>query len=305
MIYRNYEELIEKAKGAAKKGRLVLAAANDRVSVEAAMRAAKEGFVEPVLVGKKDIILEVLDELGVSVPSRDIYDVPDDETACALATELIRQGKGDILMKGKVDTSVFLKKIVDNEKGLKSSPLLSIVTLFGFPRYHKLLSVVDGGMVPYPDLEQKRRIIENTVDIFRKIGYKKPKVGVLACVEKVNPKMPETVEARQLQEMNRQGIIKDCIVEGPISYDCAMVREIADHKGFESEIAGDVDILIAPNIHAGNLLGKALSISAGGQIAGIVSGAKCPIMLSSRGATAEEKYLSIVLAMAAATGIKP
>ena len=132
------------------------------------------------------------------------------------------------------------------------------------------------------------------------MGYDRPKVGVLACVEKVNPKMPETVEARELKEMNERGEIKNCIVEGPISYDCAVDKEIAELKGFHSEVAGDVDVLIAPNIHAGNIMGKMLACTCKAKMAGFIVGAKCPIVLTSRGSSAEEKYLAIVVSAAAA-----
>jgi phosphate butyryltransferase len=155
-------------------------------------------------------------------------------------------------------------------------------------------------MVTYPDLEQKKAIIENTVDVLHAYGYENPKVGVLACVEKVNPKMPETLDADELAKMNQRGEISGCIVEGPISYDCAMSKEIADFKGYESKIAGDVDVLIVPNIHAGNILGKVYTVTCKAKMAGFIVGAKCPIVLTSRGSSAEEKYDSIVVSAAAA-----
>lgn len=166
--------------------------------------------------------------------------------------------------------------------------------------YHKLLCPVDGGMMTYPTLEQKKAIIENTVDVLHAMGYECPKVGVLACVEKVNPKMPETVEADALKQMNQRGEITGCIVEGPVSYDCAMSKEIAEFKGFNSPVSGDCDVLVAPNIHAGNIMGKLLTVTCGARLAGMVVGAKCLIVMTSRGSSAEEKYLSIVLAAAAA-----
>jgi len=152
-------------------------------------------------------------------------------------------------------------------------------------------------------LDQKAAIINNTVNALLTLGYDCPKVGVLACVEKVNPNMPETLDAAELVRMNKNGIIKNCIVEGPISYDCAVSAEIAKIKNYESQIAGDVDILVAPNIHAGNIMGKMLLCTCGAKMAGMVVGAKCPIVLTSRGSTAEEKYLSIALS-AAASGRK-
>lgn len=177
---------------------------------------------------------------------------------------------------------------------------MSHFTAFEVPSYHKLLLPVDGGMVTYPTLEQKKAIIENTVGALHTMGYDCPKVGIVACVEKLNPKMPETVEGDALKQMNLRGEITGCIIEGPISYDCAVSKEIADFKGFESPCASDCDVLVAPNIHAGNLMGKMLTVTAGAKMAGFIVGAKCPIGMVSRGSTPEEKYLSIVLAAATA-----
>ena len=160
----------------------------------------------------------------------------------------------------------------------------------------ELLMPVDGGMVTYPTLEQKKAIIENTVGALRAMGYDCPKVGVLACVEKLNPKMPETVEGDALKQMNQRGELTGCVVEGPISYDCAVSREIAAFKGFESPCAGDCDVLVAPNIHAGNIMGKMLTVTCKAKMAGFIVGARCPIVMTSRGSSAEEKYLSIALA---------
>ncbi|GHV48915.1 hypothetical protein AGMMS49546_39670 [Spirochaetia bacterium] len=150
----------------------------------------------------------------------------------------------------------------------------------------------------YPNLEQKVQILENAITVLRKLGVDKPAAAVLAAVERVNPKMPETLDADALKKMADTGRIKDCYVEGPISYDIAMSREIAKIKQFQSLYCGDFDILLAPNIHAGNILGKSLLVSAGAKMAGIIAGAKIPIILTSRGSSAEEKYLSIALASA-------
>jgi phosphate butyryltransferase len=136
------------------------------------------------------------------------------------------------------------------------------------------------------------------------MGYDMPKVGVLACVEKINPKMPETIEADELKQMNQRGEITGCIVEGPISYDCAVSKEIADFKGYQSPVAGDCDVVVAPNIHAGNIMGKMFTVTAGAKMAGFIVGAKCPIVMTSRGSSPMEKYLSIVISAAAARGMQ-
>ena len=177
---------------------------------------------------------------------------------------------------------------------------MSHFALNELPGYHKLIVNTDGGMLTYPTLEDKVSIVENAVLTLRAMGYECPKVAVLAGVEKLNPKMIETVEANALMEMNREGKITGCIVEGPVSYDVALSAEIAAHKKVPYTCCGDYDVLVAPNLAAGNILGKSWSVTAGAKMAGIIVGAKVPIVLTSRGSTAEEKYLSIALAAVAA-----
>ena len=300
MVLTSFAQIEAQVKGLSDPRRMALAVAADEHSLEAALAARKEGLVVPVLVGDKARILEILAEMGETVPESDIYDEPEEVGACEKAVALVREGKADFLMKGKVDTKVILKAVVNKEHGLGLGGVMSHVTLFEVPAYHKLFVPVDGGMVTYPTLEQKKGIIENTVSVLHKLGYECPKVGILACVEKFNPKMPETVDAVALKEMNERGEISGCIVDGPISLDCATDKAIADFKGYESPIAGDVDIVVAPNIHAGNIMGKMLTVTCGAKMAGFIVGARCPIVMVSRGSSAEEKYLSIAVATAVA-----
>ena len=299
MVYNTFEQIISEVKGYPERKRMAVAVAEDSHTLEAVFKARDEGIIAPVLVENKEKLQGILKEMNETVPDCDMYDAENDEEACALAVKLIREGKADFLMKGKVDTKVILKAVVNKETGLGRGVTMTHFTIFEVPTYHKLLTVVDGGMVTYPTLEQKKDIINNTVHTLLNMGYECPKVGILACVEKVNPKMPETVEADLLVQMNKAGEIPDCIVEGPVSYDCAIDKSIADFKGYKSQIAGDVDVLIVPNIHAGNIAGKMLLCTCKAQMAGFIVGAKCPIVLTSRGSSPEEKYHSIVLSAAA------
>ncbi len=299
MVYKNFDELVEKVKGYPSMKKMAVAQAGEEHTLEAVLNARKEGIAQPILVGNKEEIKNILAKLGEEVPDCDIYEASSDVEAAELSVKLVKEGKADFLMKGFLDTGVILKAVVNKENGLGKGGVMSHFTMFDVPSYHKILVAVDGGMVTYPTLEQKKAIIENTADTLVSMGYDSPKVGVLACVEKVNPKMPETVEARELQEMNERGEIKNCIVEGPVSYDCAVDGQIAKFKGFESKVAGDVDILVAPNIHAGNIMGKMLAVTCKAKMAGFIVGATCPIVLTSRGSSAEEKFLSIVVSAAA------
>ena len=269
MVFHNFDELIAHVKGQPSRARMAVAAAGDAHTIEAVLRARAEGIVTPILVGDKAVIDQVLAELGEHIPAEDIHDEPDLAEAARKAVALVRAGEADFLMKGKLDTSVLLKAVVNKETGLGKGGVMSHFTAFEIPTYHKLLMPVDGGMVTYPTLEQKKAIIENTVGALRAMGYDCPKVGVLACVEKLNPKMPETVEGDALKQMNQRGELTGCVVEGP-------------------------------NIHAGNIMGKMLTVTCKAKMAGFIVGARCPIVMTSRGSSAEEKYLSIVISAAAA-----
>ena len=295
MVLKNFEEMIERVKKSIHKRTVALVAAEDINSLKALLEIEKEGIARPVLVGNEQKIRDILKELGATC-DYEIYDEPDSNKAACKAVELVRDGKADFLMKGKIQTADILRAVVNKEKGLGQGKLMSHFVIMEIPTYHKLLAITDGGMVMYPNLEQKKEIIINAVEALSNIGYKNPKVGVLAAVEKVNPKMPETVDAHELKEMNIKGEIKNCIIEGPISYDLSMNKESARIKGYESQVAGDVDLLVVPDIAAGNIMSKSLIYSANARMAGMVIGAKVPIVLTSRGASAEEKFLSLALA---------
>ncbi|MDR3231024.1 MAG: bifunctional enoyl-CoA hydratase/phosphate acetyltransferase [Synergistaceae bacterium] len=299
MVLHKFDELVAKVKGFTNPRRVIVASAADEHSLEAVFRAQKERIVEPVLVGGKTKILEILARLSATVPESDLYDVPDVDEAAQKAVALVREGRGDFLMKGKLETAQMLKPVVNKETGIGTGRVMSHFVIFESPRYHKLLVVTDGGMMTYPTLEQKKAIIENTVSTLRALGYDNPKIGVLAAVEKLNPKMPETVDADALYRMNLDGGIKGCVVAGPISLDLSLDPEAVAIKGYQSPVAGDADALIVPNIHTGNALGKSITVLGGGRMAGIVVGARVPIILTSRGSSSEEKYLSLVLAAAA------
>lgn len=295
MVIKNFDELLERLRGQASVRRVALVAAEDIHALEALIDANKEGLVEPLLIGDEKRIRELLLELNCDA-SFEILDEKVPEEAAKMAVELAREGRVEFLMKGAIETSGLLRAVVDKEKGLGQGRLMSHFVMMEIPSYHKLFVTTDGGMVMYPGLVEKKEILLNALDTLWAMGYKEPKVAVLAAVEKLNPKMPETVDAAALKEMYLKGEIKDCIIEGPISYDLAMNRESSEIKGYSSPVAGDPDLLLVPNIAVGNIMSKALIYSAGGKMAGIVVGAKVPIVLTSRGSSAEEKFLSLALA---------
>lgn len=300
MVFSHFEELKEQVK-AAKKCTVAVACAHDAHTLEAVLKAAEEGILDCRLLGRKEEILRIGREMGYEISSESVLDCRTEEEAAAGAAALVREGKADFLQKGLMQTATLLKAVVKKESGIRGAGLMSHVALLELPGYHKLVGITDGGMVLYPDLQQKKEIIQNAVTLFCGFGYEKPKVAVLAAVETVNPKMPETVDAAELKCMAEQGALSDCILEGPISMDLAVNPDSAKIKKYDSPVAGDADILIVPDIHSGNIMVKAMVEFSGARMAGCVVGAKCPIALNSRSASFEEKYDSL-LACACMTG---
>ena len=278
--------------------RAVVAAAHDEHPLQAVFAARRDGLIQPVLVGRREEILSIARALREDLDPAQVADAGDDVQCAAKSVALIRAGEGSMLIKGMLPTGTLLKAVVHRETGIRASQVMSHVAILDVPGYHKLLYVTDGGMVVAPDLEQKRHILRNALDFCRFLGYDRPKAAVLCAVETVNPAMPETADGAVLKAEGARGDFGPCLVEGPISLDLATDGEAARVKGYRSPVAGDADILLAPSIAAGNLLGKSLYGLAGGEMAGVVLGAKVPITVNSRGAAAEEKYWSILICAA-------
>ncbi len=301
-MFRTFSELIEAAKAHPAARALAIAAAADADVIAAALSAHSEGVAEPVFVGPADAIKRLLDAQGADPARFRIVDAAAAEDCALKAVQLVAAGEANALMKGLLETRDFLRPVVRRENGLAAGGVMSHVMLFKIPNYHKLIALSDGGMVPYPTLMEKAGIIKNAAAALAAIGYDEPKIALLCAIEKVNEKLRETVEAAELAERNARGEISGCAVIGPISYDIAMSAEIARHKGYACAYCGDFDALIVPDLVSGNILGKCLIVSAGASLAGIVVGAKAPIVLPSRGSSAEEKFQSIALAALAAAG---
>lgn len=299
MEYKSFDDLIKKVQNLDSKKKVAVVSAQDEHTLEAVFKAKKNNIVEPILIGNKKKIIEILSRLHESVLEESIINVESDSEAAEKAVGLINENKADFIMKGKIQTADLLRAVVNKENGLRTGKVMSHIVIHEIPTYHKLLAVTDGGMMMYPSLDEKKQIIENAVSTFLALGYENPKVAVLAAVETVNPKMQESVDADMLKKLNIKGEIKNCIVEGPISYDLTMSKESASIKGFVSPVTGEADIIVVPNITVGNILGKSLVYSAGAKMAGFIVGAKVPIVLTSRGSTSEEKYLSLALSASA------
>lgn len=293
MIIRDFKELREHV-GASAKRKVVVAAAHDAHTLEAVLKAHKEGILDYILVGKAEDIFRIGHELGHEISSDFVCDSNSDEDAAAKSIALIRKGEADFLQKGLMQTSTLLKAVVNKETGISLGKPISHTALLDIPAYHKIVGVTDGGMILYPDLEGKKAIVHNAVDMFRGFGYERPLVSAVCPVEVLNPKMQETVDAAALKDAALAGEFGDCYVEGPISFDLAVNRESARIKGYESPVTGETDIFLVPNISVGNIMVKALLEFGSTLMAGCVIGAKCPIALNSRSASFEEKYYSLM-----------
>lgn len=285
--------------GQGSRKRLVLAVAQDSYALEAVSKAALRGFIEPVLVGDKSLILQLAGDGIINLEGHTIIDERDILKAVETAVRLVHDGSAQILMKGGCSTAQLLKGVLNRDWGLRKGALLSHFALFEIPAYHKLLAITDVAINIAPTLEDKVAIINNAVDFFSRLGVTNPKVAAIAAVETINDQMPATVEAAKLAAMNRDNLIMDCLIEGPLAFDTAISSESAHHKNLISKVAGDSDLLLMPDIEAGNVLYKALAYFANSKVASVILGASAPVVLTSRSDSEEAKLNSILLASAA------
>lgn len=291
-MIKNFEQLKDMLRSMPVKRRVAVVPAQDEHTLEAVCHAWKDGMVEPVLIGDKEAIEEILEKLGVCSENMTILDIKDPTESIQKAADMAREGKVDCIMKGKTETGALMKVLVNRERGIRKSDTMSLVAFMESPYYHKVFAITDPALLTYPTKEQKKAAIANAVEAFHVLGVKEPKVAVLAAVEKVNPKMKETVEAGEIKEEGVAG----CVIEGPISYDLALDPEAAKVKGYVSLVAGDADLLVVPDLISGNIAAKSITVAGGGRTGGVVLGAKVPVLLVSRAASADDKYMSIVLA---------
>lgn len=293
-MFRNYQDVMDTIKNL---GRVTVsvAAAQDKEVLLALKMAYEAGIAEAILVGDAAAIRPLAAEVGLPATVR-IVDEPDVVKAALAAVALVRQGDAQVLMKGLINSSDFLRAVLNQEVGLRTGRLLSHLGAFEIPHQDKLIFVTDGGMNIAPGLNEKKDILVNSMLALQAMGISEPKVAVLTANEVVNPKMPATVDAKALADMAAAGELPAGIIEGPIALDVAVSQEAAKHKGIASRVSGEVDLYVVPNIETGNALGKSLIYFAGGKMSGIVLGATHPIVMTSRAETPAGKLYSIALA---------
>lgn len=298
MVLKSLSDLRNIVAGGPKK-KLVLATAQDQHSLGAVVRAWKDDVIEPILIGDKESIQNICAENSYDITGVRIIHEPDIEMAVEMSVKMVSNKEGDVLMKGKVGTSTLLKGVLNKEWGLRTGNLLSHFALFEVETYHKVIAVTDVAMNIAPNLKDKISIVNNSVNCLRKLGYTMPKVAVLGAVEMVNENMEATLHAALLSKMNQRDQIRNCIIDGPLAFDNAVSLESARYKGIRSEVAGDTDLLLMPDIEVGNVLYKSLVFFAKAKVASVILGARVPIVLTSRSDSEQAKYDSILLSAAA------
>jgi phosphate butyryltransferase len=299
-MLKRFEEIKELVKAERPKT-VAVACAHDAHTLEAVLKAHEEGILNFILIGRREDILRILkEEAGIAAAEAAlsegrIIDAAADEDCARIAVELIKEGRADFIQKGLMQTSTILRAVVNKDTGIGLGRPMSHTAIIDIPAYGRLLGVADGGMIPAPDLEQKKAIVRNAVEIFEKLGYENVNVAAVCAAETVSPKIQETVDAAALKEAGLAGELGSCYVEGPISFDLAVSAESAAIKGFESPVCGATDCFLVPTMAAGNMMVKMALAFANARMLGVVTGARCPIALNSRSASFEEKYYSLLV----------
>jgi len=268
-------------------------------ALSGALIAAEKGLIKPILVGPAKKIIEVAKSGNLELGNIPIVDTEHSHESAKKSVELIREGKAELLMKGSLHTDELMAAIVSREGGLRTNRRISHVFIMDIPTYHKVLIITDGAINIAPSLEDKVDICQNAIDLAISMGLKKPKVAILAAVETVTSKMPATIDAAALCKMAERGQITGGLLDGPLAFDNAISREAAITKGIISEVAGDPDILLAPDLEAGNILAKQLSFLANADSAGLVLGVRVPVILTSRADTVRSRIASCAVAVIA------
>jgi phosphate acetyltransferase len=269
----------------------------EATALTGAVEAFERGLITPMLFGPADLIRETAAATGLDISKLEIVDAPTGPAAAAKAVEFVRTGRAEILMKGSLHTDELMGAVVSREKGLRTNRRISHVFVMDVPTYHKPLVVTDGAINIAPTLEDKVDICQNAIDLAISLGVDLPKVAILAAVETVTSKMPATIDAAALCKMAERGQIKGGVLDGPLAFDNAISRDAARTKGIDSPVAGDPDILLAPDLEAGNILAKQLSFLANADSAGMVLGARVPIILTSRADSVRARIASCAVAV--------
>lgn len=294
--HAKHEQLVGRAKGQPPE-RTVVVHPCDETSLRGATEAAQCGLIDPILVGPRRKIEAVAEAAGIALSGCTVIDAPHSHAAAALGVSLIRKGEGTLLMKGSLHTDELMHEVMAAETGLRTARRVSHVFVMDVPTYAETLFITDAAINIFPDLDAKRDIVQNAIDLHRRIGLGQPRVAILSAVETVTTKIPSTIEAAALCKMAERGQITGGLVDGPLAFDNAIDLESARIKGITSEVAGRAQILVVPDLEAGNMLAKNLTFLAGADAAGVVVGARVPVVLTSRADSVRSRMTSCAIAV--------
>lgn len=300
-MLNSLDAVIQAAKAEAS-GVVAVAAAHDTAVIEAVTAAKREDIVEPILVGHADVIAKMLADVGEDPADYQIVPADSDVDCAKTAVRLVTEGKAHFLMKGILGTADLMRAVLDKEANLRTEHLLSHVMLFETPGYHKMILMSDGGMNTFPDFDKKVQILDNAAGVLNKLGYERIHAACVCGAETVNPKIQSTVDAMELTKMTEKWAKYNMDVIGPVSVDLALSREACAHKKFDAPGAGDADLLLVTNYEMGNAIYKTALCLTGCRAAGLIIGAKVPIILVSRSDSADSKLASIALGAVIARG---
>jgi len=296
ILIKSFNQLFEAVKKNGYK-KIAVACADDEEILKAISNVSEQGLTEGIFIGNRGKIEELIQKKNLDIKKYEIIDSKDSKSSAECAVRLVAEGHADLVMKGLINTADFLKAVLNEEYGLTTGNLLSHVAVFEIKNYHKFLIITDAAMNISPDAEQKVNIINNALTVTRALNIQEPKVALLAAVEKINTKMSATLDAAYISKMAERKQIKGAIIDGPLALDNAVSAKAAAHKGIASSVAGDADILVVPNIETGNVLYKSLVCFAEARCAGIIAGAKVPVVVTSRADSWETKMNSIALGL--------
>jgi phosphate acetyltransferase len=294
--HSKYEKLISFAKEVPP-ATTVIAHPCDETSLRGASEAAELGIVVPILVGPSAKITSVAKQHGIDISGYQVVDAPHSEAAAAKAVQLIHEGKGELLMKGSLHTDELMRAVTSGTAGLRTARRISHVFIMDVPTHADTLFITDAAINIFPDLEAKRDIVQNAIDLFTQIGLGTPRVGILSAVETVTPKIPSTIDAAALCKMADRGQITGGVLDGPLAFDNAISPQAAEIKGIKSPVAGRAQILVVPDLEAGNMLAKNLTFLSNADAAGIVLGARVPVILTSRADSVRSRMASCAVAV--------
>ncbi|WP_234262488.1 phosphate acyltransferase [Klebsiella aerogenes] len=278
--------------------KIAVAAAEDKTTLLALRRLTEEGIAEPVLVGNKEEIHRLCDDIAFDITHYRLVDVKEKSLACKAAVALVKEGEADVLTRGALETADYLRPILHKETGLKTSRLVSQAAFVEIATYHKVFAFTDSGINIAPDVNDKAQMIRQCVDVFHTLGIKTPKVAVIAATEGVKTAMPSTIDAAILSQMNKRGGIRGCLVDGPLSVDLAFSKTSVAHKGLNTEVGGDADLIVLPDINAANTFYKTVTFLGNARAASFIIGTQAPVDFPSRSDSVDTKYYAMVCAVA-------